>query len=131
MAKSFTFNGTTSESKNLICTDINHLSFANKSYESIKIPGRTGNLIIDDGSYENKTIDITAYLDLQDKTDAEKKTAINGLKTWLIKPVGYKTLKFDDTIEYQAICSKVAIVPYSRDDYLEISIEFEVVEVFS
>ena len=130
MAKNFTFNGTTSTSKNLKCKDINHLSFASKSYESIKIPGRTGNLIIDDGSFENKVIEITALLDLRGKTNAEKKTAINGLKTWLIKPVGYKTLLFDDTIQYQAICSKVECANYSTD-YIEFTIEFEVVEVFS
>ena len=64
MAKNFTFNGTTSTSKKLKCKDINHLSFASKSYESIKIPGRTGNLIIDDGSLKNKDIEITALLDL-------------------------------------------------------------------
>ena len=57
MAKNFTFNGITSTSKNLKCKDISHLSFAVKSYESIKIPGRTGNLIIDDGSYENKAVE--------------------------------------------------------------------------
>ena len=130
MAKNFTFNGTTSTSKKLKCKDINHLSFASKSYESIKIPGRTGNLIIDDGSFENKVIEITALLDLRGKTNAEKKTAINGLKTWLIKPVGYKTLLFDDTIQYQAICKGVEISEVFND-YLEISIEFEAVEVFS
>ena len=130
MAKNFTFNGTTSTSKKLKCKDINHLSFASKSYESIKIPGRTGNLIIDDGSFENKVIEITALLDLRGKTNLEKKTAINGLKTWLIKPVGYKTLLFDDTIQYQAICQGVDIGE-AFNDYLELKISFEVVEVFS
>ena len=130
MAKKFTFNGTSSDNYNLICTDINHLSFATKSYESIKIPGRTGNLIIDDGSYENKSVSIVAYLDLRDKSGAQKKTIINNIKTWLIKPVGYKTLVFDDTIEYQAICSKVECANYSTD-YIEFTIEFEVAEVFN
>lgn len=129
MANNFTFNGTTSISKNLKCKDINHLSFANKSYESIKIPGRTGNLIIDDGSYENKTIEITAFLDLRGKTASEKKTAINDIKTWLIGPVGYKVLKFDDTIQYQAICNGVEISE-GFNDFLEIIISFEAVEVF-
>ena len=130
MAKNFTFNGTSSTSKNLKCKDISHLSFAVKSYESIKIPGRTGNLIIDDGSYENKAVEIVAYLDLRGKTAAQKKTAINDIKTWLIGPTGYKVLKFDDTIEYKAICKGVEISEVFND-YLEISIEFEAVEVFS
>ena len=130
MAKNFTFNGTSSTSKNLKCKDISHLSFAVKSYESIKIPGRTGNLIIDDGSYENKAVEVVAYLDLRGKTSSEKKTAINGIKTWLIGPIGYKTLVFDDTIEYKAICKGVEISEVFND-YLEVSIEFEAVEVFS
>ena len=130
MAKNFTFNGTSSTSKNLKCKDISHLSFAVKSYESIKIPGRTGNLIIDDGSYENKAVEVVAYLDLRGKTAQDKKTAINGIKTWLIGPKGYKVLKFDDTIQYQAICKGIEISEVFND-YLEISIEFEAVEVFS
>ena len=130
MAKNFTFNGTSSTSKNLKCKDISHLSFAVKSYESIKIPGRTGNLIIDDGSYENKAVEIVAYLDLRGKTAAQKKTAINDIKTWLIGPTGYKTLVFDDTIEYKAICKGVEISEVFND-YLEVSIEFEAVEVFN
>ena len=130
MAKNFTFNGTSSTSKNLKCKDISHLSFAVKSYESIKIPGRTGNLIIDNGSYENKAVEIVAYLDLRGKTNSQKKTSINDIKTWLIGPTGYKTLIFDDTIEYKAICKGVEISEVFND-YLEISIEFEAVEVFS
>lgn len=130
MAKNFTFNGITSASKNLKCKDISHLSFATKSYESIKIPGRTGNLIIDDGSYENKSVEVVAYLDLRGKTATQKKTAINDIKTWLIGPKGYKVLKFDDTIQYQAICKAVDISE-AFNDYLEISISFEAVEVFN
>ena len=130
MAKNFTFNGTTSTSHNLKCRDISHLSFATKSYESIKIPGRTGNLIIDDGSYENKEVEIEALLDLRNKTNAEKKTAITNLKTWLIGPTGYKTLLFDDTIQYQAICKAVDIKE-GFNDFLEVSIAFECVEVLS
>ena len=130
MAKYFVFNDVSSRTYNLKCKEINHLSFGAKSYESIKVPGRTGNLIIDDGSYENKTIEIVAYLDLRGKTAKEKKTAINGIKTWLIGPKGYKVLKFDDTIEYKAICKGVDISEVFND-YLEVSIEFEAVEVFS
>ena len=87
-------------------------------------------LIIDDGSYENKAVEIVAYLDLRGKTAQEKKTAINGIKTWLIGPKGYKTLVFDDTIEYKAICKGVEISEVFND-YLEVSIEFEAAEVFS
>ena len=130
MAKNSTFNEISSNSKNLKYKDISHLSLAEKNYENIKIPGRTGNLIIDNGSYENKAVEIVAYLDLRGKTNSQKKTSINDIKTWLIGPTGYKTLIFDDTIEYKAICKGVEISEVFND-YLEISIEFEAVEVFS
>ena len=38
--------------------ETNHTNLPSKNYESIKIPGRTGNLIIDDESYNNKTIEL-------------------------------------------------------------------------
>ena len=66
MAKYFTFNEISCKEYGLKCKDISHISFAAKSYESIKIPGRTGNLIIDDGSYNNKKVTIIAYLDMRD-----------------------------------------------------------------
>ena len=79
---------------------------------------------------ENKAVEVVAYLDLRGKTAQDKKTAINDIKTWLIGPKGYKVLKFDDTIEYKAICKGVEISEVFND-YLEVSIEFEAVEVFS
>ena len=46
----FTFNGTSSERYGLKVKNSNHLSRPAKKIESISVPGRTGNLIIDDGS---------------------------------------------------------------------------------
>ena len=130
MAKYFVFNDVSSRTYNLKCKEINHLSFGAKSYETIKIPGRTGNLLIDDGSYENKEVPVIAYLDLRNKTGLQKKEAINGIKTWLIGHTGYKTLTFDDGISYQAIVSSVDVKELFND-YLQFEINFECVEVLS
>lgn len=127
MANYFTFNGVSSKTLNLKCKEINHLSFAAKSYESIKVPGRTGNLIIDTGDKENKTIPIVAYLDLRKEND--KKIVITNLKKWLIDHTGYKKLLFDDGIEYQAIVSGEIGFKEKFKDYYEIDINFECVEV--
>lgn len=127
MANYFTFNGVSSKNHNLKCKEINHLSFAAKSYESIKVPGRTGNLIIDTGDKENKTISIVAYLDLRKENN--KKLVITNLKNWLMGHTGYKTLLFDDGIEYQAIVSGEIDFKEKFKDYYEIDINFECVEV--
>lgn len=126
MANYFTFNGVSSKTHNLKCKEINHLSFAAKSYESIKVPGRTGNLIIDIGDKKNKTIPIAAYLDLREENN--KKIVITNLKNWLMGHVGYKTLLFDDGIEYQAIVSGEIDFKEKFKDYYEINITFECVE---
>ena len=147
MAKYFTFNGISCKEYGLKCKDISHISFAAKSYESIKIPGRTGNLIIDDGSYENKTVSIVAYLDMRnipierpiidlDENDEpiygeNREDRINNIKKWLIGHVGYKTLLFDDKFTYNAIVSGEVSFTEIFTDYYEITIDFECVEVMS
>lgn len=127
MANFFTFNGVSSKTHNLKCKEINHLSFAAKSYESIKIPGRTGNLLIDDGSRENKTISITAFLDL--RSVPNKVQSVSNINTWLMGHTGYKQLLFDDTVEYQAIVNGEVAFAELFKDYYEININFECVEV--
>ena len=127
MATNFTFNGVSSTTHGLKCKEINHFTFSSKSYESIKVPGRTGNLLVDDGSYENKVIPVTAYLDL--RTVENKKTVVNNIKKWLIGHTGYKTLTFDDTVEYQAIVNGEITFKELFSDYYEIEINFECVEV--
>lgn len=146
MASYFTFNGVSSKDMELKCKEINHFSFAAKSYESIKIPGRTGNLLIDDGSYENKMVPVVAYLDLRNVPiyrpiidyDPETKEPIYGenrldkinkIKGWLIGHTGYKALTFDDLFEYQATVNGQVEITELFTDYFQLSIEFECIEV--
>lgn len=146
MASYFTFNGVSSKDMKLKCKEINHFSFAAKSYESIKIPGRTGNLLIDDGSYENKMVSVVAYLDFRDVPiyrpiigyDPETEEPIYGenrldkinkIKEWLIGHTGYKALTFDDLFEYQATVNGQVEITELFTDYFQLSIEFECIEV--
>lgn len=127
MANFFTFNGISSKTHNLKCKEINHFSFAAKSYESIKVPGRTGNLLIDLGDKENKIVPVIANLDLRNTSN--KVLAIKNMKVWLMNEVGYKRLLFDDGIEYQAIVNGEVSFTELFKDYYEVSINFECVEV--
>ena len=127
MANFFTFNGISSKTHNLKCKEINHFSFAAKSYESIKVPGRTGNLLIDSGDKENKTVPVIANLDLRKASD--KALVVKNIKVWLQGHTGYKTLLFDDGVEYQAIVNGEVSFTELFKDYYEVSINFECVEV--
>ena len=127
MANFFTFNGISSKTHNLKCKEINHFSFAAKSYESIKIPGRTGNLLIDTGDKENKIVPVIANLDLRKASD--KALVAKNIKVWLQGHTGYKTLLFDDGMEYQAIVNGEVSFTELFKDYYEVSINFECVEV--
>ena len=127
MANFFTFNGISSKTHNLKCKEINHFSFAAKSYESIKVPGRTGNLLIDTGDKENKIVPVIANLDLRKASD--KALVVKNIKVWLQGHTGYKTLLFDDGIEYQAVVNGEVTFTELFKDYYEVSINFECVEV--
>lgn len=127
MANFFTFNGISSKTHNLKCKEINHFSFAAKSYESIKVPGRTGNLLIDTGDKENKIVPVIANLDLRKASD--KALVVKNIKVWLQGHTGYKTLLFDDGVEYQAIVNGEVSFTELFKDYYEVSINFECVEV--
>ena len=129
MAKSFTFNNITSQSKYLICGAIDHIVFGTKSYESIKVPGRTGNLIIDEGSYEYTPVTIIAYLDVTDCTELQRKTKVDDIRNWLFG-CSVATLLFDDGIKYKAICKNIK-PSHIVQNYLQLTIEFEVTEVIN
>lgn len=156
MANYFTFNEISCKEYGLKCKDISHISFASKSYESIKVPGRTGNLIIDDGSYNNKTVTVIAYLDMrnipverpiigwdevEDPATGElvsepiygenREDRIFNIKHWLIGHTGYKPLVFDDKFKYNAIVSGEVEFSEIFTDYYEIEIDFECVEVMT
>ena len=70
------------------------------------------------------------HIDSIDITNQSCEYALNTIFRNSQCSTGYKVLKFDDTIEYKAICKGVEISEVFND-YLEVSIEFEAVEVFS
>ena len=45
---------------------INNFSSPQRSYEAIQVKGRNGDLIIDNGNYENFTLEIECYLDARE-----------------------------------------------------------------
>lgn len=123
----FTFNKISASSKGLKIKDSNHLSRPSKAYESIKVPGRTGNLIIDDGSFNNKEIEITCFLDRRQAKDLITKAKEIG--NWLQGETGYKELSFSDGSNFKAICSNQIDISQTIKNFAEVVIRFEVYEV--
>lgn len=102
--------------------ETNHTNLPSKSYESIKIPGRTGYLIIDDGSYNNKSIELVFLWDLR---GLDIKNNINQLRDILQGHKGYKDLVFDDGYIFNAICSGEIVFNEIVKNYYEVNIVFE------
>lgn len=103
----------------------NHTNLPSKSYESIKIPGRTGNLIIDDESYNNKTIELVFLWDLR---GLDIRSNINQLRDILQAHRGYKDLIFGDGYIFNAICSNEIVFNEIVENYYEVNIVFEAFE---
>lgn len=64
--------------------------------ETVEIPGRNGDLHFWDGSYENRTATVGAYVYQTDFV----KTAFSRVNQWLLSSVGYRKLATDDDAEH-------------------------------
>ncbi len=94
----FIFNNNQSDDLGIIITSSNHLDRFKKRREFIQVPGRTGDLVLDDGSYENLELEITCVIEDEDNIDERLKH----IEKWL-KTNDYSLLEFDDGVRFSAI----------------------------
>lgn len=120
-----TYNSVLLNSIGLKVKSSNHTSLSSKSYESIKVPGKTGNLIIDDGSFENKKIELIFLWDLRNEN---VKSRIKQLGNLLQGHKGYRDLIFDDGFVFNAICSGEVVINDITKDYFEVNVVFDAYE---
>lgn len=97
----FEFDGINSKKYKLEIESSNHLSKPKKKIELISIPGRTGDLVIDDNSYENLQINLECFIDADNKY--ELKTLVDEINKWLYKNSEYRSLIFEDGTKFLAI----------------------------
>jgi phage-related protein len=71
--------------------------------ETVEIPGRNGDLHFWDGSYENRTATVGAYVYQPDFV----KTAFSRVNQWLLSSVGYRKLATDDDAEHYMLARVV------------------------
>ena len=117
----FTINNKTNKDFNFKVKTSNHLTKSSKKLEFISVPGRTGDLIIDEGARENFNLTIEGYIDAR---ESNLKTLCDSLDNWLNSTAGYQTITFDDgTVLKAVLISEINIVEVVKN-FGELSLEF-------
>ena len=124
----FVYGGTSSASFNFIITENDNLNSFENDFELIEIPGRNGDLVIDNKRKKNKEINIEAYADIEGLGDAH--TVAKNIKQWLQVELKYKALRFsNDLTEYEAIVKGAIEIVEEIEGLLNISFKFSCKEV--
>ena len=124
----FVYGGTSSASFNFIITENDNLNSFENDFELIEIPGRSGDLVIDNKRKKNKEINIEAYADIEELGDAH--TVAKNIKQWLQGEVKYKALSFsNDLTEYEAIVKGPIEIVEEVEGLLNINFKFSCKEV--
>ena len=124
----FVYGGTSSASFNFIIVENDNLNGFENDFELIEIPGRSGDLLINNNRKKNKEINIEAYVDLDGLGDS--KTVSKNIKQWLQGEVKYKDLTFsNDLTEYKAIVKGTIEIVEEVEGLLNINFKFNCKEV--
>ena len=117
----FTINNKTNKDFNFKVKSSNHLLRPRKRLEFISIPGRTGDLILDDNSRENFNLVIDGYID--GRKDSLK-TLTEQLDLWLNSTVGYQNITFDDGTVLKAVLISEIDINEVVKNFGELTLEF-------
>ena len=117
----FTINNKTNKDFNFKVKTSNHLIKPKKKLEFISIPGRTGDLILDEGARENFTLIIEGYIDAR---ETNLKTLCDNLDNWLNSTTGYQTITFDDGTVLKAVLISEIDPNEVVKNFGELSLEF-------
>ena len=117
----FTINNKTNKDFNFKVKSSNHLLKPRKKLEFISIPGRTGDLILDEGARENFTLIVEGYIDAR---ETNLKTLCDSLDNWLNSTTGYQTITFDDGTVLKAVLISEIDVNEIVKNFGELTLEF-------
>ena len=117
----FTINNKTNKDFNFKVKSSNHLLRPRKRLEFISIPGRTGDLILDDNSRENFNLVVEGYIDGR---KSNLKTLTEQLDSWLNSTTGYQNITFDDGTVLKAVLISEIDVNEVVKNFGELSLEF-------
>ena len=94
----FIYNKKQSDELDIIVISTNHLDRFKKRKEFVQVPGRTGDLVIDDGSYDNLNLEITCII--EDQSNISDK--LKYIEKWL-ETNDYSLLEFSDGSKFNAL----------------------------
>ncbi len=98
--KNFTY-GATSSTSFKYGFEADNLKPFELDFDIKEVPGRSGDLIIDNKRKKNKVISIKGQVDCGEE---EPSVVISKINAWLCGEVKYKPLTFnDDTVKYEAV----------------------------
>ena len=117
----FTINNKTNKDFNFKVKSSNHLLRPRKRLEFISIPGRTGDLIIDEGARENFNLVIEGYIDGR---KSNLKTLTEQLDLWLNSSKGYQSINFDDGTVLKAVLISEIDINEVVKNFGELTLEF-------
>ena len=117
----FTINSKTNKDFNFKVKSSNHLLRPRKRLEFISIPGRTGDLILDDNSRENFNLVIEGYIDGR---KSNLKTLTEQLDLWLNSSKGYQNITFDDGTVLKAVLISEIDINEVVKNFGELTLEF-------
>lgn len=119
--KNFTY-GATSSTSFKFGFEADNLKPFELDFDIMEVPGRSGDLIIDNKRKKNKIISVKGQVDCG---EVASNIVVGKINTWLCGEVRYKPLAFsDDTVKYEAI-----VVPgsYTIEEIVKgvLSLEFQ------
>ena len=117
----FTINNKTNKDFNFKVKSSNHLLKPKKKLEFISIPGRTGDLILDEGARENFNLIIEGYIDAR---ETNLKTLCDSLDNWLNSTTGYQSITFDDGTVLKAVLISEIDINEVVKNFGELTLEF-------
>lgn len=89
--KTFTFNGISSADYELYISGDTVYNAPARVYEMVDIPGRSGQLAIYQGRFENISVTYPAFIYADTQTEFAEK--MRDLRAWLASPAGYQRLE--------------------------------------
>ena len=117
----FAINNKTNKDFNFKVKSSNHLLRPRKRLEFISIPGRTGDLILDDNSRENFNLVIEGYIDGRNSSLRE---LCDNLDNWLNSTTGYQIIAFDDGTVLKAVLISEIDINEVVKNFGELTLEF-------
>lgn len=130
MLHDFTFNGRSAAEMSIYIGNKSGFDIPKRSVEKVSVPGRNGDIIIDNGCYENIKITYHALLDSRSRKFGNQAEHLRKVKAWLSGGFG-RYCRLSDTYDNEAfrLGAFVDVVNIKRldDNFAECDIAFDCV----